>query len=263
LAGAIIPSGAVHDAIVLVGAAALFATASALALRLGADQLGPVDRADAGQLWQAVHRIGRGLVDGARHLVARRTPAMALGAMAVHRFIFGVMFLASILMSRNVLSDPADAAAGLRTFAVVATATAAGFGLAVLVTPMITQRIRPQTWITVCLTIGAIGQLVLLVGISRATVMASAGLLGFTAQGAKISVDTIVQRDTDDAFRGRAFALYDVLYNAAFVGAAALGAAVLPDTGVSVGTFVALAGLYLVTASLFRRGVLAEARELA
>ena len=32
----------------------------------------------------------------------------------------------------------------------------------------------------------------------------------------------IVQRDTDDVFRGSAFALYDVLYKAAFVAAAAL-----------------------------------------
>jgi len=33
---------------------------------------------------------------------------------------------------------------------------------------------------------------------------------------------SIVQRDTDDVFRGSAFALYDVLYKAAFVAAAAL-----------------------------------------
>ena len=40
---------------------------------------------------------------------------------------------------------------------------------------------------------------------------------------------------------GRAFALYDVLYNAAFVGAAALGAVTLPDTGYSRGLFLVLA----------------------
>ncbi len=260
-AGAVIAG--VDDAMVLVGAAALFATASALTLRLRPDQLGPVERADAGQMWTEVRRVGRGMVDGARHLIARRTPALALAAMTVHRFIFGVMFLASVLMSRNALADPADAAAGLAIFGTVAAATAAGFGLAVLVTPIVTQRIAPQTWITICLTVGATGQLTLLLGVTQATVLASAGLLGFTAQGAKISVDTIVQRDTDDAFRGRAFALYDVLYNAAFVGAAALGAVVLPDSGISAGTFVALAVVYVATAAGFRTGMLATTRQAA
>ena len=81
--------------------------------------------------------------------------------------------------------------------------------------------------------------------------LVAAGFLGLAAQGAKIAVDTIVQRDTDDAFRGRAFALYDVLYNAAFVGAAALGAVTLPDTGYSQGLFLVLAVAYAGFAALY------------
>jgi hypothetical protein len=72
------------------------------------------------------------------------------------------------------------------------------------------------------------------------------------AQAGKIAVDTIVQRDTDDDFRGRAFATYDVLYNAAYVGAAALGAAVLPDTGYSRPTLAGLAVVYVVAALAVR-----------
>jgi hypothetical protein len=61
-----------------------------------------------------------------------------------------------------------------------------------------------------------------------------------------------VQRDTADEFRGRAFALYDVLYNAAFVGAAALAAVALPDTGWSRGVFALIAVAYLATAVVYR-----------
>jgi MFS family permease len=71
-------------------------------------------------------------------------------------------------------------------------------------------------------------------------------------QGAKIAVDTIVQRDTDDDYRGRAFSLYDMLYNAAFVGAAALAAAVLPDVGWSALVFAVLAVVYALTALAYR-----------
>ncbi len=71
------------------------------------------------------------------------------------------------------------------------------------------------------LLLAAASQLLLVTTPSRAVVFTGATLLGLAAQGTKIAVDTIVQRDTDDEFRGRAFAFYDVLYNAAFVGAAA------------------------------------------
>lgn len=74
----------------------------------------------------------------------------------------------------------------------------------------------------------------------------SAILLGLGVQGAKIAVDTIVQADTADVFRGRAFSLYDMMYNAAFVGAAVLAALVLPDTGWSAVVFISLTGIYVL-----------------
>ena len=248
------PDGPAHDAVVLTAAALVFGVASALALRLGPDQLGPTHLVRGGQLWREVRSIGRGLVDGARHLIERRTPAYALGVIVVHRFAYGVMTLVGILMARNLLSDPSDAAAGLATFGVVAGATAVGFAVGVLVTPVATQWISPQGWIVVTLGAGMAGQLVLATTPALWSVCVAAGVLGMAAQAGKIAVDTIVQRDTDDDFRGRAFATYDVLYNAAFVGAAALGAAALPDTGYSRPTFAALAVLYAVTAVAVRSG---------
>jgi len=89
--------------------------------------------------------------------------------------------------------------------------------------------------------------------VSLPAVLAAGGTLGLAAQGAKIAVDTIVQRDTADAYRGRAFSLYDVLYNAAFVGAAALAAVALPDTGWSPPLFAGLAAVYLAGAVAFAR----------
>jgi MFS family permease len=249
--GFVLPSGHGRDAAALGAAAVVMACASALATRIERNLLGPDDRASAAQLRAALGTLARGLVDGAKHLVERRTPARALGIMAFHRFLYGVVFIASLLISRNLLSNPSDVNAGLATFATVLGASGLGFFLAVLLTPVVTPRVGPHMWIVLCLVLAAVSQLVLVVTIVRPVVLVAAATLGLAAQGAKIAVDTIVQRDTADAYRGRAFAIYDVLYNAAFVGAAALAAALLPDTGYSKALFAALAAGYAVGAVVY------------
>lgn len=245
------PEGALRDGVVLAVAALFFAGASALALRLGADQLGPERRSLS--LWRDVAATAGDLVDGARWLIRRRTPALGLGVMAVHRFLYGVNFIALILMSRNLLADPADADAGMATFALLAGISFAGNGLAIVLTPIAHERMRPPTWVAVCLGVGVVSQALLAASHAYGVVVVSAVLLGLSVQGAKIAVDTIVQRDTDDDYRGRAFSLYDMLYNAAFVGAAALAAVVLPDAGWSSAVFAALAVTYAATALTYRR----------
>ncbi|WP_426596035.1 MFS transporter [Cellulomonas sp. McL0617] len=249
--GLVLPAGRGKDAAALVVAAFVMAAAAALATRLGKDRLGPDERAGAAQLRAQLGLIFSGFVVGAKYLLARRTPARALGIMAVHRFLYGVTFIASILIARNLLSDPANTDDGLKTFAAILGASALGFFAAVVVTPVLARLTGPQVWIVLCLVLAAASQLLLATSSSRAMVLSAATLLGLAAQGAKIAVDTIVQRDTDDEYRGRAFALYDVLYNAAFVGAAALGALTLPDTGYSQGLFVVLAVGYAAGALLY------------
>jgi hypothetical protein len=61
-------------------------------------------------------------------------------------------------------------------------------------------------------------------------------------------VDTLVQTGVDDAFRGRVFALYDVVFNVVFVAAAAVGAAVIPDSGKSAAVLVVVSAGYAATA---------------
>lgn len=249
--GFLVPAGPLEDGVVLAAAALLFGGASALALRLGRDQLGPVQRRR--RLREDLAATAAELRDGARRLVALRTPAHALAVMGVHRFLYGVNFIALILISRNLLSDPADAAAGLATFGLLTSISFAGNGLGILLTPLAHERMTPAAWVTVCLGLGAASQVVLATTPAFGVVAAAAVVLGLSVQGAKIAVDTIVQRDTDDGVRGRAFALYDVLYNAAFVGAGALAAVALPDAGWSRGVLASLAVVYVLTALVYGR----------
>ncbi|GIJ00610.1 MFS-type transporter involved in bile tolerance (Atg22 family) [Sediminihabitans luteus] len=246
--GLVMPAGNVKDSISLALAGGLVAVAALLATRIGRDELGPEQPLPRGQVGAELVRVVREMADGARYLWRRRTPGQALLVMGVHRFIYGMTFVASILIARNLLADPDDTQAGLATFGAILGASALGFGLAIVLTPTLSPSIGPQRWIVVMLCLGAASQTLLAVTLTWATMLVGAVLLGLAVQGAKIAADTIVQRDADDHFRGRAFSLYDVLYNAAFVGAAALGAVVLPDTGYSSAVFFALAAGYALTA---------------
>ncbi|MFE1787380.1 MFS transporter, partial [Streptomyces sp. NPDC059525] len=70
---------------------------------------------------------------------------------------------------------------------------------------------------------------------------------------AKISTDTVVQSRVDDDYRGRVFSVYDVLFNVAFVGAAAVSSLMLPADGRSVALLLATAAIYAATAVFLRR----------
>ena len=71
-------------------------------------------------------------------------------------------------------------------------------------------------------------------------------ILGFLAQGQKICTDTTVQRNIEDSYRGRVFALYDMLFNGAFVAAAAVAAATLPVSGKSTALLYGTVAVYLL-----------------
>ena len=260
--GLVLPSGRPKDAAAVIAASLIMLGAAGLATRLGRGELGPDQGAASATLGRALAGIARELVAGARYLARRGTPGQALVIMAFQRFLFGVSVVASILIARNHLAEPGDTAAGLAAFGAIAGATAAGFALSIPLTPLVSPLLGPQRWIVACLVLGAVGQLPLVAGgITLATMLASGAIVGLAAQSAKIAVDTIVQRDTADAFRGRAFALYDVLYNSGFVAAAALGALILPDDGAALVVFAALGLAYLTAAIAFGLCGAREARE--
>ncbi|MDR1799469.1 MAG: MFS transporter [Bifidobacteriaceae bacterium] len=234
--------------VVVALAGLAFLGAGLVARGFPAGLLGP--EAPVESVKAAFRALAHGLAGAARYLVRRRTPAAALGVMALTRLAYGLLFMASILMSRNLLSDPSKSSDDLAVFGQILTCTGVGFGLAVVVTPLAHQRLSPRVWITCCLGLAVAAQAALACTYARPVLLAGAGLLGLASQGTKIAVDTMVQRDTADRFRGRAFALYDVAYNAAFILAAVLGAALLPVGGYSTAAFLGLAAFYLAILAL-------------
>jgi MFS family permease len=123
-----------------------------------------------------------------------------------------------------------------------------GFGLAAVVTPVVTRVMSLRRWIVTCSAVVAVAQGVLAFALSIPLLLVSAFVIGIGVQAAKICVDAIMQAASDDVFRGRVFSFYDAVYNAAFVAAAALAAFVLPPDGYSPPALVAMAALYALAA---------------
>jgi MFS family permease len=190
----------------------------------------------------------RGLRAGAQHIHERRPVALALMAIAGHRFCYGISVVCTLLLYRNYFDDDGLFRAGLPGLGQVVAAVATGGAVAALVTPSITRRVGLVRFPVALMLTAAVTQSVLGLQFTKEALLVAALLLGFVAQGVKICVDTTVQRGIDDAFRGRVFSLYDTLFNVLFVSAATITAFVLPANGRSVVGVLAIAVGYLLIA---------------
>ncbi|MFD6322854.1 MFS transporter [Streptomyces sp. NPDC058442] len=230
-------------AVVLVGAA-LYLCAALASLRIAKELLGPDQALVHPRLATALTGTARDLMAGLRHLVAspRREAAWALTAMSLMRFCYGAMLVMLLMLCRYALTDTADE--GLALLGLALGVSGAGFFVAAVVTPWAAGRFGPGRWIMLCAAAAAVLEPALGLPFAAGPLLIGAFVLGLTTQGAKIATDTIVQSSVEDGFRGRIFALYDVLFNVAFVGAAAVAALMLPPDGRSVPLVVTIAVIY-------------------
>lgn len=238
-------------AITIAIAAVGYLWSAAVAATLGKHLLGPDFDPARPETMEAVRRVARGLVAGARHIWERRPAARALGAIAVHRFSYGVLTISAILLYRNVFYDDPDA--GLGGLAIAIGGTGVGIVSAALVTPPASDWLGKNGWIVACLCVAAVTQVVLVAPYVEPLIVLAAFVLGLVSQGTKICVDTIVQESVDDAFRGRVFSVYDMLYNMTFVAAAAFAAVTLPASGRSYAVVALIALAYALTALAYAR----------
>jgi hypothetical protein len=238
-------------AVIAAAAAVPYLVAAWRAGGFGRHVLGP-DEAQRGRR-ESAGDIARGLAAGLAHLRSRRPALLALAAMGVHRLCYGLFAVCTVLLFRNRFAADGLLGTGLAGLAQLVVVLAVGSGLAALVTPPASRHTGMARWCGAMLAGAGLVQLIFVLPYRLPLYLIAALLLGFCAQGLKICIDTIVQRTVADEYRGRVFALYDMLFNIALVTAAAMVALILPADGRSPASVVVIGLAYLATAFIYTR----------
>lgn len=240
------------DAIIFGVAAGGFVITTLLALQIPRTALGPNRLTDESQTTRAID-VAKGLVHAVEHLKQRRPAGIGLVVIGFQRIFYGMTQVATILLFRNWFHEVHEIEPAMRDLGLWAGATGAGFIASAVVVPPLARRVGVRYAIVVFVVGAGVLQIVPGSIFTLPTLVLAGLLLGIGSQSLKICVDTLVQAHVDDDYKGRVFTIYDMIFNACFVGAALLTWALLPADGHSLVAFVSLGVLLIATGLVFWR----------
>jgi len=243
-------------AITMLVAGGCYVAASLVAATMKRDLLGPSrvpGAAPPGRLLSELASVAGDLAAGMRYVVRRRGPASVLAAIGASKFLFGILFVMSILLYRNYFY-PSSAPTAEGHYVGLATASGIGYACAALVVPPATRRLTKPAVIALLLAASAVITGGLGETFNQIAYLAIGFCLYLAGQGVAICAVTILQEEVEDAYRGRLFAFYDVMFNVTLAAGALISAAFIPRTGkssaligvVAVGYALTAAGYWLV-----------------
>jgi MFS family permease len=225
-----------------------YVAAGLVATIMPKDLLGPsAAHRRAVRLADDISGVAADLVAGARYVLKRRGPRAALGATGAFSFLFGPLFLMSILLYRNYFY-PAHVTVAESHVGTLAVFSAVGYACAALITPPATRHLSKRAWITLMLIAAGVTAAVVGETFNQVAYLAIGFLMYLTRQSVAIASVTILQEGIEDGFRGRVFAFYDMVYNAAYALGAALFAVFMAPDGKSPGVVAVVAVGFLVAA---------------
>jgi hypothetical protein len=225
-----------------------YVTSSLVAAIMPKDLLGPSGvRRRAARLTDDLANVAAELVAGARYVLGRRDPRGALGATSAYSFLFGPLFLMSILLYRNYFY-PGHVTVAESHVGTLGVISAVGYGCAAIITPPATRHLSKQAWITLMLAVAGITTVVIGETFNQFAYLGIGFLMYFCRQSVAIGSVTLLQEGVEDGFLGRVFAFYDMVYNAAYaIGATVFGAFMASDGKSPVVVAVIAAGFLVAS----------------
>lgn len=232
------------DASLILVASTGYFVAAALTLRLRRKEIGPQDHE------KAEASFIEGLVEmreGIAYLLQHADAARGIITTAIQRGGLTALVLVALLLERNTFHLSSKPEAGLSGLAIALSIAGVGITFGALVAPSGVARVGRHAWIRYMMVGSAVSPLFLALSVSPTSLYVAAFLTSFFGQSLKVTNDALVQAKIADIYRGRVFAVYDVVVNGAIVSGAVLAALALPLSGRSLIVPVSISLVYLVS----------------
>jgi hypothetical protein len=238
------------DSLLILIAAAGYFTAALLSGRLSKYEIGPMAHEKAAASFKQGFTDMREGIDFLRKNV---DTGRGIVATAVHRGGLTALTLTALLLERNTFNDPSRPEDGLQGFGIALTIAGIGVFLGAFLAPYGVARFGRHRWIKFAMFASAFSPIFLAIWQTEIALSVTAFLTAFCGQNIKVTNDALVQSKIDDYYRGRVFAVYDVVVNSAIVSGGLIAALLLPTSGVTAKVPLFVMTAYLLVAVVVLR----------
>jgi hypothetical protein len=239
------------DALLILIAASGYFAAALLTTRLSRYEIGPLQR----EIKQASFTQGiTEMREGFHFLSIHGDAARGILATAVHRGGLTALTLTALLLERNTFNDPNMPEQGLRNFGIALSFAGLGVFLGAFMAPYGVSKFGRHNWMRLAILTSSACPIILAVSQTQITLIFTAFLVSFFGQNLKVTNDALVQSKIDDYYRGRVFAVYDVLVNGAIVSGGLIAALLLPQSGLGSTVPLCVSAAYLLVGVRLLRG---------
>ena len=239
------------DSLLILMAAGGYLTAALLSGRLSKYEIGPLEH----EKKQASFMQGiTEMREGFQFLRVHSDAARGILATAVHRGGLTALTLTALLLERNSFNDPNFPEEGLKGFGFALSFAGIGVFLGAFLAPYGVSKVGRHRWIRLAILTSAACPLILASVQTQLTLILTAFLVSFFGQNLKVTNDALVQSKIDDYYRGRVFAVYDVVVNGAIVSGGLIAALLLPTSGLGATVPLCVSAAYLLVGVRLLRG---------
>jgi MFS family permease len=238
------------DSLLILFASGGYLIAALLSGRLTKYEIGPLEHEKAAASFRQGFTDMREGIDFLRKNI---DTARGIIATAVHRGGLTALTLTALLLERNTFNDPASPEDGLQGFGIALTIAGIGVFLGAFLAPFGVARFGRHRWIKFAMFASALSPVFLAIWQTEVALAVTAFLTAFCGQNIKVTNDALVQSKIDDYYRGRVFAVYDVVVNSAIVSGGLIAALLLPTSGVTAKVPLFVMGAYLLVALVVLR----------
>jgi MFS family permease len=238
------------DSLLILLAAGGYFTAALLSGRLSKYEIGPQEHEKAAASFKQGFTDMREGIDFLRKNI---DTARGIVATAVHRGGLTALTLTALLLERNTFNDPSRPEDGLQGFGIALTIAGIGVFLGAFLAPYGVARFGRHRWIKFAMFASALSPIFLAIWQTEVALSITAFMTAFFGQNIKVTNDALVQSKIDDYYRGRVFAVYDVVVNSAIVSGGLIAALLLPTSGVTAKVPLFVMSAYLLVAVVVLR----------